>query len=65
MRWLRDMANTFMTSFYPEQAKANFASCLLKDRSRDCWEEVVREVGDDVVDAMMWDNFSTSGRDHC
>ena len=49
----------FRTSFCPEEANFRHASCILKDRARDWWEEVGSELGDDVVDAMSWDDFST------
>ena len=32
-RWLVDMDNTFAVSFFLEEAKVRFASCLLKDRA--------------------------------
>ena len=53
------MANTFRTSFRPEEVKVRFASCLLKDRAQDLWQEIGNELGDDVVDDMSWDEFST------
>ena len=51
-RWLADMANTFRTSFYIEEVRVIYASCLLKDMGRDWWEEVGHEVRDDVVDSI-------------
>lgn len=34
-----------------------FVSCLLRDQSRDLWEEVARALGDEVAMAMTWTNF--------
>lgn len=52
-----DVANAFLTSHCPEGDNVRLASCLLKDR--DWWEEVGHAVGDDVIDGMTWDDFST------
>ena len=54
---MADITNVFQTSFYPEEAKDRLASCLLKDRAYDWWEEVGRALGDAAVEAMTWNNF--------
>ena len=56
------MANTFRTSFWPEEAKVRYASCLLKDQARDWWEKIGSDLGYDVVIVMSWDDFSTKFR---
>ena len=56
-RWLADVANSFRTSRCPEGNKVRLASCLLKERARDWWEEVGRAMVDDFIDGMTWDNF--------
>ena len=56
-RWLIDIANVFNTSFCPEEANVRYASCLLKDQARDWWEKIGSDLGDDVIDAMPWDDF--------
>ena len=62
-RWLADVANAFRTSRCPEGDKVRLASCLLKDRARDWWEEVGHTIGDDAaLDAMTWADFSTRFR---
>ena len=45
-RWLADVANAFRTSRCPEGDKVRLASCLLKDRARDWWEEIGHALGD-------------------
>ena len=39
------MENAQRTSFFPEGSNVGFASCLLRDGSRDWWEEVGHFVG--------------------
>ena len=51
------MANIFMMIFWLEEAKVRYDSCLLKEKERDWWEEVGMDMGDDVVDALSWDDF--------
>ena len=36
-----------------------FASCLLRDQTRDWWEEVGRALGSVVMVAMTWEEFVT------
>ena len=59
IRWLADVANDFRTSCFPEGDKVRLASCLLKDRAHDWWEDIGIEVGDDAVYVMSWDDFLT------
>lgn len=62
-RWLADVANAFRTSKCPEGDKVRLASCLLKDRGRDWWEEIGHALGDDAaLDAMTWSDFSARFR---
>ena len=61
-KWLADMYNASRTSFCPKEAQVRYVCCLLKDRTQDWWGEVGREVGDDVVEAMLWDDFSIGFR---
>ena len=55
--WLADVANTFCTSSCPKGANVRLASCLVKDRARDSWEEVGRSLIDEAVDSITWDDF--------
>ena len=50
--WLADIRNAFQTSFYPKGSKVKFASCLLKDRAHNWWEDVDHAFGGEVVDSM-------------
>ena len=62
-RWLADIANAFRTSRCPKGDKVRLASCLLKDRARDWWEEIGHALGDDAaLDAMTWSDFSARFR---
>ena len=56
------MVNAFRTSFCPEGLKIRFASCLLKDRARDWWEEVDLALGGEALEMMTWDEFVTRFR---
>ena len=58
-RWLADVANAFRTSRCPKGDKVRLASCLLKDRARDWWDEVGHAAGGDAIDSMTWSDFST------
>ena len=52
-RWLVDVTNAFRTSRCPEGDKVRQASCLLKYRARDLWEEIGHVIGDDsTLDRM-------------
>ena len=52
-RWLVVVTNAFYTTRCPEEDKVRLASCLLKGRARDWWEEVGRAIGDEtMLDAM-------------
>ncbi|KAL7585243.1 hypothetical protein Lser_V15G45405 [Lactuca serriola] len=62
IRWLEDISNSFRSSLYPEEAKVRLASYLLKDKAHDWWEEVGYALGGEYVDAMTWDDFSSSFR---
>ena len=53
-----DVSNAFRTYRCSEGDKVILASCLLKDMTRNWWEEVGRVVGDDVVYVMSSDDFS-------
>ena len=50
---------TFSAPSVSPRGKVRLASCLLKDREQDWWEEVRRAVGDEVVDSLNWDDFVT------
>ena len=61
--WLADVANAFRTSRFPNGDKVRLASCILKDKALDWWEEVGRAIGDDtVLDDMTWSAFMTRFR---
>ena len=51
-RWLADVSNAFRTSNCPDGANVRLASCLLKDRARDWWEEIGHALGGEVIDSM-------------
>ena len=51
-----------LTPSTPIRDKVRLASCLLKDKEQDWWEEVGHAVGDDAIDVMSWDDFSTRFR---
>ena len=53
------MSNAFRTSFYPEEVKVRYASYILKDKARGWWKEGSSELGDDDIDVMSCDDFST------
>ncbi|CAH1431387.1 unnamed protein product [Lactuca virosa] len=62
-RWLADVANAFCTSRCPEGDKVRLASCLLKGRAHDWWEEVGHAIGDDTtLDTMTWADLTTRFR---
>ena len=43
--------------------KVRLASCLLKGRARDSWEEIFHALKDDAaLDAMSWSDFSARFR---
>ena len=54
--------NTFSMSFCPEGSKVRFASCILKDRAQDWWEEVDFALGGEALETMTWDEFVTRFR---
>lgn len=39
-----------------------FETCLLRDRARDCWEEVGHALGAEVAVANTWKDFVTKFR---
>ena len=51
------MANDQCMSFWPEGAKVGFASCLMRDRARNWWDEVTRVVGSAIVAMMKLEYF--------
>ena len=51
-RWIANMENAQRLSFCPEPTKVGFASCLLRDRAWDYWEEATRAVGMVAVTEM-------------
>ena len=62
-RWLANVANAFRTSRCHEGDNVSLASCLLKGKARDWWEEVMRVIGDNtMLDAMTWSDFTTRFR---
>lgn len=50
--WLVDFLNAFRISFYPKVSKVIFASCLLKERASDWWEEVEHALGGEAVKSI-------------
>ena len=42
---------------YLQEVKVRLASCLLKDRAHDRWEEVVYALRGRIVEVMTWDDF--------
>ena len=65
-RWLVDVAKAFCISRCPEGDNVKLASCLLKDRPCDWWEEVGNAIGDDLdIDSMTWSDFSIRFRLEC
>ena len=51
------MVNDQQTSFFLEGAKVGFATCLLRDRARDGWEEVSQAVGSTTLEVMTLGDF--------
>ncbi|XP_023737006.1 uncharacterized protein LOC111884940 [Lactuca sativa] len=56
-RWVADIENAQRTSYCPDVAKVGFASCMLRDRARDWWGEVTKQVGSTGVAEMTWVTF--------
>ena len=55
--WVADMENAHHMSSCPDVAKLWFASCMMRDRARDLWEEVTHEVGSTGVVEMTLEEF--------
>ncbi|KAL7587966.1 hypothetical protein Lser_V15G39918 [Lactuca serriola] len=56
-RWVADIENAQRTSSCLEEAKVGFASCMLRDRARDWWGEVISQMGTVGVASMTWAEF--------
>lgn len=51
-QWIMDIESTQQTSYCPERSRVRFSSCLLSDRARDWWDEVVHALGAEVMEDM-------------
>ena len=56
-RWLAEVGNIFQSSLCHEEAKVRIASCLLKDKDRDWWEEVGHALGGEAIKLMTLEDF--------
>ncbi|CAI9264123.1 unnamed protein product [Lactuca saligna] len=59
MRCIIDMESTFCVNFYPEEANVRFATCILCDRARESWCEVVQNLELGEVESMTYEYFVT------
>lgn len=48
-----DIKSDFLISFFHEGSKTKFFACLLRDETRDWWEEVGPTLGDEIIEAMI------------
>lgn len=54
---MADTDNAQRTSFFPKVENVGFTSCMLRDRARDWWEEVIHTVGTTRLVELNWAEF--------
>lgn len=59
LHWIADMESTFHAIFCLMETKVRFATCIMRDRARDWWFEVVQNLQQGAIESMTWEYFVT------